>query len=321
MPDGSEHPIAFASRTLSSSERNYSQVEKEALALIFGVKRFHIYLYGRRFTLITDHKPLLSILGPKKGIPQLAAARLQRWAYLLSAYVYDIAFKGTKEHANADGLSRLPVEEDGQEISVMATEASIFNIAQIESLPVTATQIAKAICKDSVLSKVLIYTQQGWPNTFEDCLLPFQRRQHELTVEAGCLLWGIRVVIPTELQMTLLEELHRDHPGVVRMKAVARSYMWWPGIDKAIEHTAKACVPCQSVKRAPATAPLHPWAWPEKPWQRVHLDFAGPFQGSMFLIAVDAHSKWPEVYSMSSTSALKTIERCCCLQPMDCQNK
>ena len=56
-------------------------------------------------------------------------------------------------------------------------------------------------------------------------------------------------------------------------------------------------------------APLHPWAWPEKTWQRVHLDFAGPFQGSMFLIAVDAHSKWPEVYSMSSTSALKTIER------------
>lgn len=91
MPDGCKRPIALTSRTLSSSERNYSQVEKEALALIFGVKRFHIYLYGRRFTLITDHKPLLSILGPKKGIPQLAAARLQRWTYLLS---YDIAFKG-----------------------------------------------------------------------------------------------------------------------------------------------------------------------------------------------------------------------------------
>ena len=79
--------------------------------------------------------------------------------------MYDIAFKGTKEHANADGLSRLPLEEDGQEISVMATEASIFNIAQIESLSVTATQIAKAIFKDSILSKVLIYTQHGWPKT------------------------------------------------------------------------------------------------------------------------------------------------------------
>ena len=87
MPDGSERPIAFASYTLSTSEHNYAQLEKEALSLIFGVKKFHQYLYGRRFTIITDHKPLTAILGAKKGIPSLAAARLQRWAVLLSAYI------------------------------------------------------------------------------------------------------------------------------------------------------------------------------------------------------------------------------------------
>ena len=86
FPDGSEHPVAFASRTLSRSEQNYAQLEKESLSLIFGVKRFHQYLYGRNFTLITDHKPLLAILGPKKGIPSLAAAHMQRWADFLSAY-------------------------------------------------------------------------------------------------------------------------------------------------------------------------------------------------------------------------------------------
>ena len=91
------------------------------------------------------------------------------------------------------------------------------------------------------------------------------------------------------------------------MKALARSHMWWPGLDKDIEALAKSCLPCQSVKHAPAVAPLHPWVWPTKPWQRIHIDFAGPFMGKMFFIAVDAHSKWPEVYEMSSTNVVKTI--------------
>ena len=109
LPDGNKKPIAFASRTLSNSERNYAQIEKEGLSLVFGVKKFHQYLYGRKFDLMTDHKPLTAIFGPKKGIPSLAAARLQRWEILLSAYQYDIHFKATDDHANADGLSRLPL--------------------------------------------------------------------------------------------------------------------------------------------------------------------------------------------------------------------
>lgn len=110
-PDGTECPIAYASRTLPPSERNYSQLEKEALALIFVVKHFHQYLYGCHFTLITDHKPLTTILGPHHSIPTLAAARLQRWAIILSAYLYDIRFRRTEDHANADCLSRLPLNE------------------------------------------------------------------------------------------------------------------------------------------------------------------------------------------------------------------
>ena len=308
LPDGTEHPVAFASRTLTASEKNYSQVEKEALSLVFGVKRFNSYLYGRRFTLVTDHKPLTVILGPKKGIPALAAARLQRWAWILSAYTYEIEFRPTGEHCNADGLSRLPLSGIPPEDNF--TDIRVFNISQMEALPVTTNNLRAATGSDPVLSKVIRYLRGYWPqdHNIPQYLRPFFNRRNELTVEEGCLLWGIRVVIPKRLRIKLLQELHRDHPGVSRMKSVARSYMWWPGLDKEVEQLAKSCQSCQAVKRAPSVVPLQPWIWPSKPWQRVHLDFAGPFQGSMFLVGVDAYSKWPEVRIMSSTTTLKTLD-------------
>ena len=111
---GAERPIAYASRTLTKGEKGYAQLEKKALSLVYGVKKFHQYLFGRKFMLVTDHKPLLTILGPKKGLPTLAAARLQRWAILLAAYKYDTKYRSTTAHSNADEFSRLPLQ--GQEI-------------------------------------------------------------------------------------------------------------------------------------------------------------------------------------------------------------
>ena len=307
LPDGSEKPIAFASRSLTSSEKNYAQLEKEALSLIFGVKKFHQYLYGRKFQLITDHQPLKAILGPKKGIPSLAAARLQRWAVLLSAYQYDIKFKPTDTHANADGLSRLPLPLNTPESSTNVV--SIYNCSQLEALPVTASQIAVATRQDSVLSKVLRYTKHGWQQSTEeeDVMKPYRQRNQEITVEGDCLLWGTRVIIPPKHQNQMLKELHRDHPGCSRMKSLARSYMWWPRMDSDIESTANSCISCQSNKHAPPSAPLQPWTWPAKPWQRIHVDFAGPFLGKHFLVVIDAHSKWPEIFELSNTSASQTI--------------
>lgn len=306
LPDGSEHPVAFASRTLTKSERNYAQVEKEALSLIFGVRHFHTYLYGRSFTIVTDHKPLTAILGPKNGIPPLAAARLQRWAWILSAYQYNIEFRPTGEHGNADGLSRLPIP--GTVPQDVDADPQVFNVSQMQSLPVNVRQLRAATSSDPLLSKVLRYTRGNWPRQVPQCLRPFSDRRNELTVEEGCLLWGIRVVVPQRLRAKLLDELHKDHPGVVRMKSVARSYMWWPGLDKDIQNLVKTCQACQATKGAPPVAPLHPWVWPSRPWQRLHLDFAGPFQGSMFLIGVDAFSKWPEVQVMTTTTASATLD-------------
>ena len=109
-----ERPISFASKTLSAAERNYSQLERESLAIIFGLKKFHEYLYGRYFEIVTDHAPLIVIFGEKKAVPSMAAARLQRWAILLAAYDYKIMYKKGSEIANADALSRLPLASNEQ---------------------------------------------------------------------------------------------------------------------------------------------------------------------------------------------------------------
>ncbi|KAG8173770.1 hypothetical protein JTE90_000017 [Oedothorax gibbosus] len=113
-PEG-DRPIAFASRSLTKAEKNYSHLEKETLALVFGVTRFRNYLPGREFTLLTDHRPLLSLLSETKPVPTVAAARIQRWALTLAAYAYKIKFKPGKDHSNADAFSRLPVRENCQE--------------------------------------------------------------------------------------------------------------------------------------------------------------------------------------------------------------
>ena len=304
--DGTERPIAYASRTLNASERNYPQLEKEALSLVFGIKKFHQYLFGREFILLTDHKPLTTILGPKSGIPSLAAARLQRWALLLSAYQYTIQYRSTKLHGNVDGLSRLPLQNNH---SVSNSTISTFNVHQIAALPVTSRQIADGTRRHPVLSRVLHYVKSGWPVAQSDpTIQPYWVRRQELTIEQGCILWGIRVIVPRSLQQQVLDELHNSHSGIVRMKAVARSYVWWPGLDKDLEDLVKSCPKCQSCRNQPAAAPLHPWLWPTKPWERVHIDYAGPIDGKMMLVVVDAHSKWPEVIIMSSTTSQATIQ-------------
>ncbi|XP_033733598.1 uncharacterized protein K02A2.6-like [Pecten maximus] len=305
MEDGSERPIAFASRSLSKSERNYSQIDKEALGIVWGVKKFYQYLYGRLFILLTDHQPLTSIFHPEKGIPMTTAARLQRYALFLAGFQYDIKYKSTTRHANADCLSRLPL------VSKKETEGDTvetFIVSHMDTLPVTSKEISRETLKDPTLSKVYTTVQRGWIEGEDKCLGIFYNKRLEISIHQNCLFWGIRVIVPSALRQRVLDELHEGHVGVVKMKGLARSYVWWPGIDTDIEHVCKSCTGCQEVKHAPPAAPIHPWEWPSIPWQRIHIDFAGPFLDMMFFVAVDAHSKWPEVVPMKTTTAEKTVE-------------
>ena len=125
-------------------------------------------------------------------------------------------------------------------------------------------------------------------------------------MEANCLFRGTRVIIPTCLRPQVLAELHASHPGIVRMKGLAQSQVWWPGMDKSIEAEVGKCMDCQQQRNQPAPVPLHQWCWSRQPWER--LDFAGPVDGAMLLVVVGSHSKWLEVISMSTTTANKTID-------------
>ena len=107
----------------------------------------------------------------------------------------------------------------------------------------------------------------------------------------------------------ILQELHEGHPGASCMKALARSFVWWPWMDKEIEDRVKSCDPCQRLRHLPAAAPLQPWQWPQRPWACVHIDYAGPFLGHMFFILVDAHLKWLEVKQVPSTTSSHTIDQ------------
>ena len=157
---------------------------------------------------------MTTIFGPKKGIPPLAAARLQRCALLLSAYSYEIEFKPTDAHRNADELSRLPLREE--RVTELSTDVDVFNVAQVDALPVTAQLLGQATRSDPILSKVWQYTRTGWPEETTECFKPYWTRRHELMIEGSCLMWGIMVVIPKKLQGQVLTELHREHPGFVR---------------------------------------------------------------------------------------------------------
>ena len=307
-PDSTERPVSYASRSLAVSERNYGHVEKEGLALVFAVKKFHHFLFGMKFTIFTDHKPLLGLFGENKAIPERSAARIARWALMLSAYDYKLLYRQGVLNGNADALSRLPLPVQDAEVS---QQIMGVHMMELVSSPVTEEEVSRETISDPVLSIVMKYVAEGWRNesSKEEDLKPYWSRKDELSVESGCLLWGGRVIIPQNLRKTVLLELHDVHPGITRMKALSRSFFWWPKMDEEIENLAKQCNTCAINQSKPAAAPVHPWEPPTAPWIRIHMDFAGPLRGKMFLIVIDAYSKWPEVVAMNESTSSATVSK------------
>lgn len=291
--DGVEKPIAYASKTLSQTQQRYSQIDKEAYAIRWGVEKFFYYLCGRRFTLYTDHQPLVHIFKPSREISTVTATRLFRYGAYLQSFQFDIKYRQTKQHGNADCLSRFPSKSENLDFSDETSDSYFAEVRIIRS--VNLKQIEKETLVDESMRQL-----------YEELLLG--KRNTGYSLENGCIFYGHRICIPASFREKVLNELHTGHIGGVKMKMLARAHVFWPNINKDIETRVERCTECQLHANNPGKATNHPWQQPRFPWDRIHIDYAGPFYGHTFLVVVDSYSKWLEVFRTSSMTCSATIE-------------
>ena len=236
----------------------------------------------------------------------MASGRIQRWALMLQAYSFELYHRSGKSLGTADTLSRLPLDSVPECVPVCAEWVHLVDLLD-GTLVTSSRDIWKWTATDPLLSKVLFYLDYGWPMSVDGDLKLFSQRKDELSVEKGCVLWGSRLIIPKEGRESLLSELHREHMESTKMEQLARGYFWWPGLDSDIERLSSQCSVCLAHRSSPMKAPLNPWGWPEKPWLRLHADYAGPVMGMYFLVMIDAHTKWIEIIPTKDTSSAATI--------------
>ena len=300
--DGNLQPVEYASRSLTSVEQRYSQTEREALAVVWGCERFHMYLYGVDFLLVTDHKPLEVMFSPTSKPP----ARVERWVLRLQPYRYTVRHVPGPQNI-ADCLSRLTQEEASTEMQNCSE--NYVNFVSSHAIPVALkkTQIQEATRRDDELQAVMKCLPQGRAT---ECPKPYRPVSHELCMYDDMLLRGHRLVVPAALRKQVLQLAHEGHQGMVRTKQRLRSKVWWPGVDKDVEHVVKACHACQVVSTGSPPDPVTPSKLPAGPWQDINVDLCGPFPtGESLLVLTDRYSRWVEVEVLRSTTSSSIIAR------------
>ncbi|KAK3097548.1 hypothetical protein FSP39_010680 [Pinctada imbricata] len=299
---GISRVICYASRTLSDVERRYSQTEKEALALVWACERFHLYLYGIKFELVTDHKPL-EVIYSRKSKP---SARIERWVLRLQPYDFNVVYRPGVNNI-ADTLSRLvkpvstePVDDSESYIRLVARENAprALDIKLIE----------RESAKDEELTEVRYAIKTGkWEKT--TCAPIYRAIETELTTVGKLVLRGTRIVIPGTLRKQVLKLAHEGHPGIVSMKQRLRTNVWWPGLEKDCEKVCKTCHGCQIVAAPAKPEPMKRTELPSAPWQHLAMDLLGPFPtGESLFVVVDYYSRYYEIEIMRKTTSDKIID-------------
>ena len=303
FPDG-DRPIAYASRTLTKTEQNYSQLDREALGIFWGAKKFYQYLYGREFTFVTDNKPLQQILFPDKELPAYTATRMLRYALFLSQFNYKIIHRRAKQHEHVDYFSRAPVDIYPLNFIDESTYLQNQKIEVLNFVKSTEDQISREDLQnetknDPELTKLRKDLENG---TNQDT---------KYSLNQGIIFYQDRIVIPEKLKLKILAELHSTHSGIVKMKQIARNYVYWKNINSDIEKVVNECKECADVKKNPPKVQLHHWEDTSRPFQRIHIDYA-EYQKENFLVIVDSYTKWIEAYHTkappNSTKTIKFLE-------------
>ena len=302
-------PIAFASKSLSNAQSNYSNIERETLALVFGITRFHTYLFGSKFTVHTDHKPLEMI--SRKPL-RSAPPRLQRLLVKIQGYDCDVIYKPGSEMTLPDTLSRLPnpkkkadVQIDLHIDEVMAVQDE-YNHDLASFTPTKQAQLQRETASDPTLKLLSRTIQEGWPDVIGQ--VPSELRVYwpyrdELGVANGIIFKGRQVVIPPSLRSDILSQLHTSHMGIERTRRLARDTVHWPGISKDIEKVVKSCHACQENQDQQHKEPLEPHDVPPTPWTKIAADLFH-LDKSDYLLITDYHSKFPVIRKMHSTSSV-----------------
>ncbi|KAG7300079.1 hypothetical protein JYU34_015614 [Plutella xylostella] len=278
--------IAYGHKTLTDCERRYCQTEKEALALVWAVEHFHIFLYGKEFELITDHKPLEVIFGPKSK----PCARIERWILRLQAYTYKVIYRPGKSNI-ADPLSRLCKLPD---VMPPTQDSHIHQIVEYNRpVAVSLKEIAESSAEDQEIKKV---NEGIFHGKWDEETKLYKIFQNELCFYEEILLRGTKIVIPLGLRDRVLSAAHEGHPGIVAMKGRLRTKVWWPKMDKDAENLVKSCKGCTLVSAPTPPNPLKRRELPEEPWVDVAIDLMGPLpSGEHLFVVVDYFSRYKEV--------------------------
>lgn len=298
-------PVQFASRTLNSAEKNYSNVEREGLSVLFGVEKFRKFLLGSNFIICNDHLPLRKLFAHNSNIPTTCSARLQRWALRLSQYNYEFRYSKGTDNVNSDCLSRLPLPDVKPQCEPYEI---IFNIDSLEKSIITCAEVEKYTDQDENLLQLKKFIKFGFPSKCANPVLnKFRSSVQQMSILRGCILFKDRVYIPEAIRPVVLAAFHENHPGITAMRTMARAIIWYPGLDKDICDLVKQCKVCQSNRSRPAQNNNVEWPTPARAWSRVHIDHFF-FEGKTCLIAVDALSKYIEVEIVPGTGVAETID-------------